>query len=247
MIWPDFCSAFIVRRLVPLDLHNTRFPPLPVSRSPMTGAAASSSATRPTGTSPVPDRPGRGTFCISIPARSCTRRRRIRPWRCHGSVSGSPRRPGGHRRPSTPDALDSQLAHGPYHLVAADLTGIPALRDQPGVGLPMPMHSHEEIRVDLENVARQRLAARLHGAHGPVPEHAVASRREEPAIQRLGKDPADRPNPETTFMFVDVRGLQCRVGSSLAAKKAGAAPGPSPPRLSRSSPTNTGNAIPSAV
>ena len=90
MIWPDFCSAFIVRRLVPLDLHNTRFPPLPVSRSPMTGAAASSSATRPTGTSPVPDRPGRGTFCISIPARSCTRRRRIRPWRCRTGPSPVP-------------------------------------------------------------------------------------------------------------------------------------------------------------
>ena len=41
MIWPDFCSALIVRRLAPLGLHNTRFPPLPVSCSPRTGAAGS--------------------------------------------------------------------------------------------------------------------------------------------------------------------------------------------------------------
>lgn len=96
---------------------------------------------------------------------------------CGWSAAGPLRRLGGHRRPSTPDVPDSQLAHGPPHLVAADLPGILALRYKPGVGLPIPIHSHEEIRVDLENVARQRLAARLHATHGPVPEHAVASRR----------------------------------------------------------------------
>ena len=42
MKWPDFCSALIVRRLVPLGLHDTRFPPLRVSCSPGTGGAASS-------------------------------------------------------------------------------------------------------------------------------------------------------------------------------------------------------------
>lgn len=29
--WPDFCSPFIVRRLVPLGLHDTRFRSVPVS------------------------------------------------------------------------------------------------------------------------------------------------------------------------------------------------------------------------
>ena len=38
--WPDFCSALIVRRLVPLGSHNTRFRSVPVSCSPRTGAAA---------------------------------------------------------------------------------------------------------------------------------------------------------------------------------------------------------------
>ncbi len=40
--WPDFCSALIVGRLVPLDVDDTRFPPLRVSCSPGTGAGASS-------------------------------------------------------------------------------------------------------------------------------------------------------------------------------------------------------------
>lgn len=42
MKWPDFCSALIVRRFVPLDVDDTRFPPLRVSCSPGTGAGASS-------------------------------------------------------------------------------------------------------------------------------------------------------------------------------------------------------------
>lgn len=41
MKWPGFCFAFIVRRLATLDSYNTRFPPLPVSRSPRAGADAS--------------------------------------------------------------------------------------------------------------------------------------------------------------------------------------------------------------
>ena len=70
--------------------------------------------------------------------------------------------------------------------------------------------------------ARQSLVARGHAAHGPGPEHAAAARREKPAVQRFGKDPADRPDPETASVLVDVRGHQRRVGSSLAAKKADA-------------------------
>ena len=70
--------------------------------------------------------------------------------------------------------------------------------------------------------ARQSLVARGHAAHGPGPEHAAAARREEPAIQRLGEDPAYRPDPETVLEFVDVRDFQRRAGSSLAAKKADA-------------------------
>ncbi len=42
----------------------------------------------------------------------------------------------------------------------------------------------------------------------------------ETAVQRFGQDPADRPDLETVPVFVDVRGHQRRVGSSLAAKKA---------------------------
>ena len=40
MAW--FCSALIVGQLVPLGSRNTRFPPLPVSCRPRTGADASS-------------------------------------------------------------------------------------------------------------------------------------------------------------------------------------------------------------
>lgn len=72
--WPGFCSAFIVRRLAPLDSYNTRFPPLPVSCSPGTGAAVSSSTTRPTGTSPAPGPSDHGRACAARRARSCTRR-----------------------------------------------------------------------------------------------------------------------------------------------------------------------------
>ena len=63
---------------------------------------------------------------------------------------------------------------------------------------------------------------RPHAADGTRFEHAAAARREKPAVQRFGKDPADRPDLETAFMLVDVRGHQRRVGSSLAAKKADA-------------------------
>ena len=127
---------------------------------------------------------------------------------------------GGDGRLSTPDAPYAEPAHDVHHLVAADLGRIPALRQQLGVDLPVPVHGHEEIRMDLEDVARQSLVAGGHPAWRPVPEHAVAARREEPAIQRFAQDPADRPDPETTFVFVDVRGLQRRAGSSRAAKKA---------------------------
>ena len=70
---------------MPLGSDSTRFPPLPVSCSPGTGAAASSSTTRPTGTSPAPGPSDHGRVCAARRARSCTRRRRIRPWRCRRS------------------------------------------------------------------------------------------------------------------------------------------------------------------
>lgn len=74
VIWPDFCSALIVGRLAPLGLHNTRFRSVPVSCSPRTGADASSSTTRPTGTSPIPGPSNPGRACVTRRARSCTRR-----------------------------------------------------------------------------------------------------------------------------------------------------------------------------
>ena len=61
-----------------------------------------------------------------------------------------------------------------------------------------------------------------HAADGPGFEHAVAARRDEPAVQRSGQHPADRPDPETVLEFVDVSDHQRRVGSSRAAKKADA-------------------------
>ena len=83
--WLGFCSAFIVGRLAPLGSYNTWFPPLPVSCSPGAGAAVSSSVTRPAGTSPASGPSDHGRACAARRARSCTRRRRIRPWRCRGS------------------------------------------------------------------------------------------------------------------------------------------------------------------
>ena len=99
---------------------------------------------------------------------------------------------------------------------------IPALHQQLGVDLPVSVHGHEEIRMDRDDVPGQRLVARLHATWRPAPEHAVAARREKPAIQQSGQDPADRPGPETVPEFVDVRDHQGRVRSSLAAKKADA-------------------------
>lgn len=58
--------------------------------------------------------------------------------------------------------------------------------------LPVSVHGHEKIRVDLEDVARQRLMARPHAADGTRFEHAAAARRNESAVQRFGRRPADR-------------------------------------------------------
>ena len=73
--------------------------------------------------------------------------------------------------------------------------------------------------MDLEDVAGRRLVPGGHAADGPGSEHAVAARRDEPAVQRSGQHPADRPDPETVLEFVDVSDHQRRVGSSRAAKK----------------------------
>ena len=66
-----------------------------------------------------------------------------------------------------PDTLHAELAHDVQHLVAADLLGIPALGDQLGAHLPVSVHGHEEIRMDHEDVARQRLMTRPHPAGRP--------------------------------------------------------------------------------
>ena len=71
----------------------------------------------------------------------------------------------------------------------------------------------------LEDVAGQRLVPGGHAADGPGFEHAVAARRDEPAVQRFGRHPADRPDPETVLEFVDASDHQRRAGSSRAAKK----------------------------
>ena len=155
----------------------------------------------------------------------------VQPVRRHGSepalhevgpAARALRRPGGRRRPAAPDALYAELAHDVHHLVAADLGRIPPLGEQLGMDLPVSVHGHEEIRMDPEDVPGQRLVARLHAAGRPGLEHAVAARREKPAIRRRAQHPADRPDPETIPMRVDVRGHQGRVGSSRAAKKADA-------------------------
>ena len=87
--------------------------------------------------------------------------------------------------------------------------------------------------MDLEDVAGQRLVPGGHAADGPGFEHAVAARRDEPAVQRSGQHPADRPAPETILEFVDASDHQRRVGSSRAAKKADAVVNISFARLNR--------------
>lgn len=79
---------------------------------------------------------------------------------------------------------------------ASDSVRIPTPGDRPGMHLPVSVHGHEEIRVDPEDVARQRLAARPHAADGTRFEHAAAARRDGPAVQRFGRCPADRPTLE---------------------------------------------------
>lgn len=150
-----------------------------------------------------------------------------------GPAARAPRRFGGDGRPAAAHAADSQFPHDVHHLVAADLGRIPAPRQQPGVRLAVPVHGHEEIGMDLEDVAGQRLVPGGHAADGPGSEHAVAARRDEPAVQRSGQHPADRPAPETVLEFVDVSDHQRRVGSSRAAKKADAVVNISFARLNR--------------
>ena len=85
----------------------------------------------------------------------------------------------------------------------------------------------------ISSVAGQRLVPGGHAADGPGSEHAVAARRDGPAVQRSGQHPADRPDPETVLEFVDVSDHQRRVGSSRAAKKADAVVNISFARLNR--------------
>lgn len=150
-----------------------------------------------------------------------------------GPAARALRRFGGDGRPAAAHAADSRFPHDVHHLVAADLGRIPAPRQQPGVRLAVPVHGHEEIGMDLEDAAGQRLTPGGHAADGPGFEHAVAARRDEPAVQRSGQRPADRPDPETVLEFVDVSDHQRRVGSSRAAKKADAVVNISFARLNR--------------
>ena len=151
--------------------------------------------------------------------------RRLRPEPAFhevGPAARAPRRSGGDGRPAAAHAADSRFPHDVHHLAAADLGRIPAPRQRPGVRLAVPVHGHEEIGMDLEDVAGQRLVPGGHAADGPGSEHAAAARRDEPAVQRSGQHPADRPDPETVLEFVDVSDHQRRAGSSRAAKKADA-------------------------
>lgn len=150
-----------------------------------------------------------------------------------GPAARALRRSGGDGRPAAAHAADSRFPHDVHHLVAADLGRIPAPRQQLGVRLAVPVHGHEEIGMDLEDAAGQRLVPGGHAADGPGSEHAVAARRDEPAVQRSGQHPADRPDPETVLEFVDVSDHQRRVGSSRAAKKADAVVNISFARLNR--------------
>ena len=84
-----------------------------------------------------------------------------------GPAARALRRPGGDGRPAAAHAPDAELAHDAQHLVAADLLRIPALGDQLDVRLAVPVHGHEGIRVDLRDVAGQRLMPRPHAAGRP--------------------------------------------------------------------------------
>ena len=150
-----------------------------------------------------------------------------------GPAARALRRFGGDGRPAAAHAADSRFPHDVHHLVAADLGRIPAPRQQLGVRLAVPVHGHEGIGMDLEDAAGRRLVPGGHAADGPGSEHAVAARRDEPAVQRSGQHPADRPDPETVLEFVDVSDHQRRVGSSRAAKKADAVVNISFARLNR--------------
>ena len=76
--------------------------------------------------------------------------------------------------------------------------------------------------MDLHDVASRSLVTRGRAACRSFPEPSVAAWRDEPAVRGCGRDPADRPDPETIPILVDARGHQGRVGAGLAAKKADA-------------------------
>lgn len=133
-----------------------------------------------------------------------------------------------HRRPAAPDAPNAEPAHDVRHPAASDSGRIPAPGDQPGTHLPVSVHGHEEIQVDLEDAARQRLAAHPHAADGTRFEHTAAARRDGPAVQRFGQCPADRPDPGTALEFVDVRDVDAVSGQAQPRKKP--MPSSRPPR-----------------
>lgn len=71
-----------LRRLVCIILGFGPFR-CPVAQGPVQTLRAPT--TRPTGTSPIPGPSNPGRACVARRARSCTRRRRSRPWRCRTS------------------------------------------------------------------------------------------------------------------------------------------------------------------
>lgn len=86
LIWPDFCSALNsgggLRRLVCIIPGFGPFR-CPAAQGPVQTLRAL--ATRPTGTPPIPGPSNPGRACAARRDRSCTRRRRPRPWRCRTS------------------------------------------------------------------------------------------------------------------------------------------------------------------
>lgn len=139
-----------------------------------------------------------------------------------GPAARALRRSGGDGRPAAAHAADSRFPHDVRHLAAADPGRIPAPRRRLGVRLAVPVHGHEKIGMDSEDVAGRRLAPGGHAADGHGSEHVVAARRDGPAVQRSGRHPADRPDPETVLELVDASGHQRRAGSSRAVEKADA-------------------------
>lgn len=131
--------------------------------------------------------------------------------------------------------------------------------------LAASVHGGEPAGMDVHDVAGQRLVARPHAADGPWPEHAVAARREETAVQRFGQDlaigPALKRFPYSS-MHAAINAVSGRArprrkpepssislspGAIPCSPPAAASAPPSPPARTASSPTNTTTWTPPAT